>query len=107
MSDEFNPSYVFRETDPACFQMWPDDVTTEFLCNRCAKTMWEREFPVYADEMPERWDCDRCGKPILKTRPLRLFWFRVKLFRAWNNGWLKSIWKARKGGKQYLSPQRW
>lgn len=103
----FEPRYLFRDTPPNCYQIWPDDNSSELICPRCAKTMWDREFPVYADEMPEPWNCDRCNRRLTPRPP---FWrnikFRYELFLAFGNSRLKSIKKAIMGGRQYTSPTR-
>lgn len=105
----FEPRYVFRESEPNCFQLWPDDVSSELICPRCASTPWEREFPVYADEMPEPWTCDRCERRLTPRIPRwRLFKERYDLFVAFGNSRIKALKKALLvgHGKQYVSPER-
>ena len=106
---EFNPSYLYRdEGAPACFQVWGlNDVDTEMVCQRCTDDddMWEREFPVYADEMPRPWNCDRCGRRLLSF--YRIAKFRFQLFRVFGNSIIKSLKKGLSSNKQFISPDRW
>lgn len=105
MSEQFNPRYVFRDDAPDFFQRWPSDDETEFIHARCAETMWDREFPVYRDEMPENTACAVCERLLWK--PKNNLIFRYQLFRAFGNGVARSLKKALGSGQQYLYPTRW
>jgi hypothetical protein len=47
------PSYTFREgIEPPYFQVWHGE-DSEIVHAHCTGNVWDREFPVYADELHE------------------------------------------------------
>ncbi|HEX5704842.1 MAG TPA: hypothetical protein VFX97_16710 [Pyrinomonadaceae bacterium] len=63
------PAYVFREgVEPPYFQVWDNDESSDVIHSRCAQTPYDREFPVYADEIQEM----RCLEDIYCARCERL-----------------------------------
>ena len=63
------PNYVFRDDeDVAAYQYWPTEESV-LLHPDCAQDMWEREFPLYVDDLiemsgSEPMICDRCEEEI-------------------------------------------
>jgi hypothetical protein len=56
------PKYVFREgLEPVAYQVFKHDESSEVIHERCAKTTWDREFPLYADDI----EAMRCMEPIV------------------------------------------
>ena len=47
------PDYSFREGEQeVAYEAWPLDTVSSILIHSdCAKNMWEREFPLYADDL--------------------------------------------------------
>lgn len=64
-----SPSYVFREgQEPVAYQVWRTE-QSEVIHEGCAKTSWDREFPLYADDIEamrnlEPIVCDACEGQI-------------------------------------------
>lgn len=60
-----SPNYTFREgVEPIAYQIWPDLEASEVVHEVCAKDIWEREFPLYADDL----ELMRCLEPIICYR---------------------------------------
>jgi hypothetical protein len=70
----YSPNYTFRDgVEPSAYQVWPNvDESSEVIHEACAKDVWEREFPLYADDIElmrclEPIICDRCDKRIAEA----------------------------------------
>jgi hypothetical protein len=64
------PDYSFREgEDEVAFQAWPSSTKQSILLHPdCTKNMWEREFPLFADDLEglsvDERVCDYCQTVI-------------------------------------------
>lgn len=55
------PNYVFRETDPTAFHIFnQSDEGSEVIHAHCTGNPWEREFPLYDDNL----EAMRCAEDI-------------------------------------------
>lgn len=55
------PKYVFRDSqEPVAYQVWRSE-QSEVIHESCAKDMWDREFPLYPDDI----EAMRCLEPII------------------------------------------
>lgn len=69
------PNYCFRDGEvEAAYQLWPSDEESILIHPHCAETPWDREFPLYVDDLiegntfSEPLVCDRCNGEILIGR---------------------------------------
>lgn len=65
--------FVFRENqDPDAYVIYADDQSVYALCPRCVMEPFQREFPIYADELEASVRCGHCDHPILRPNTLLL-----------------------------------
>lgn len=64
-----SPSYTFREDqEPTAYQVFSGE-QSEVIHEGCAKTIWDREFPLYSEDIEamrslEPIVCDNCEEVI-------------------------------------------
>lgn len=60
----YSPNYTFRGSiEPVAYQIWPTE-QSEIIHEACAKDVWDREFPLYPDDV----EMMRCLEPIICDR---------------------------------------
>lgn len=70
-----SPLYTFRDSEePTAYQVWRSE-QSEVIHESCAKTMWDREFPLYADDIEamrnlEPIVCDVCEEQIAEAKEI-------------------------------------
>lgn len=71
----YSPSYTFREgVEPTAYQIFATEEGSEVIHEACAKDIWDREFPLYDDDIQamrnlEPIVCDVCDRQIADPLP--------------------------------------